>query len=244
LAKDHTLEGILWDPKSSAGFAGQLAIKFRLTMTWMTKRLRYYLAWLSVPWKRFWALTFAILVEIYSRSATHESHDGIAILPLVGASRREDSARIVAALRFIKQQDLRRFRRIQREIRIVVVMTNRKSTGQYQRTGRLCLIDMIQIDKKIASVIAGLQDESQLGGRKPGRPGERIARIKLGWVSSVLIHEATHGTLESKHIPYVPTTKERIESLCNAEARRFRDSIPSGYRRLAEFTEAFQDKRA
>jgi hypothetical protein len=39
--------------------------------------------------------------------------------------------------------------------------------------------------------------------------------------ASMLVHEATHGLLYARKIPYHPDTRERIEQLCSTEEHRF-----------------------
>jgi hypothetical protein len=49
-----------------------------------------------------------------------------------------------------------------------------------------------------------------------------VDRIWSVWHNArTLVHEATHGVVNSWRIPYTPELRARIEKLCVAEERRF-----------------------
>ncbi len=56
----------------------------------------------------------------------------------------------------------------------------------------------------------------------PTEAGIRKAAI---WEASMLVHEATHGLLYSRRIPFTPRTRERIEQLCSREEHHFLDRV-------------------
>ena len=56
----------------------------------------------------------------------------------------------------------------------------------------------------------------------PTEPGIRKAAI---WEASMLVHEATHGLLYARKIPFTPRTRERIEQLCSREEHHFLDRV-------------------
>lgn len=54
--------------------------------------------------------------------------------------------------------------------------------------------------------------------------------------ASMLVHEATHGFLYSRKIPFNPRTRERIERLCSKEEHRFlrRVLTPESFAKVKE----------
>ena len=56
-------------------------------------------------------------------------------------------------------------------------------------------------------------------------PTEAGIRKSAIWEASMLVHEATHGLLYARHIPYNARTRERIEQLCSREEHRFLDHV-------------------
>ena len=52
-------------------------------------------------------------------------------------------------------------------------------------------------------------------------PAEDAVRKEAILQASMLVHEATHGLLYARRIPYSPRTRERIEQLCSTEEHRF-----------------------
>jgi hypothetical protein len=56
-------------------------------------------------------------------------------------------------------------------------------------------------------------------------PTEAGVRKLAIWQASMLVHEATHGFLYTRKIPFNPRTRERIEQLCSAEEHRFLDHV-------------------
>jgi hypothetical protein len=127
-----------------------------------------------------------------------ESVDGIKIVD-VSQSRKADhrfQADTVAALHLIRSVDPRRFRRIQREIEFIV-NCEAVSFASYNRPLRRCEVDYGRLD-------ATDDPEWYLWG-----------------YSAVVVHEATHGVLYSRHIAYTPELRSRIERLCHTEEKRF-----------------------
>jgi hypothetical protein len=56
-------------------------------------------------------------------------------------------------------------------------------------------------------------------------PTEAAVRKEAILQASMLVHEATHGLLYARKIPYNPRTRERIEQLCSTEEHRFLSHI-------------------
>jgi hypothetical protein len=112
------------------------------------------------------------------------------------ASGAEFVARTQEALDLIRRHDPRRFRRIQSRLRYIV---NKElfSGGEYDRRLHACHIDFERLD------FAANHEWCLL------------------WYASALVHEATHGVIASKGVPYDDNTRARIERLCHTEEKRF-----------------------
>ena len=102
----------------------------------------------------------------------------------------------LAALRLIKSVDPRRFKRLQREVKMIV-NSEYSFFAIYNRVGKRCEIDYNRFDFT------------------------KHPEWYLWWYATVLVHEATHGAIHSKYIHYLPRLRARIERLCETEARRF-----------------------
>jgi hypothetical protein len=100
------------------------------------------------------------------------------------------------ALQILQQRDPRRHKRVLRHVRRIMNFPVGYSGAGY-----------IQHLKAYAT---SLQPPSEAAVRK-----EAILQ------ASMLVHEATHGLLYARKIPYNPRTRERIEQLCSTEEHRF-----------------------
>jgi len=54
-------------------------------------------------------------------------------------------------------------------------------------------------------------------------PSEAAVRKSAIWYASMLVHEATHGLLHARNIPFNSRSRERVEQLCSKEEHRFLD---------------------
>lgn len=106
---------------------------------------------------------------------------------------------VKAALDLIRKHDPRRFRMVLRHLRYIVNV-ELISGGQYNHALRSCRIDF---------------------GRIPLDKAELYSDWYLAWIACTIVHEATHGRLESRWFAYTPTTRVQIERICCAEERRF-----------------------
>lgn len=119
----------------------------------------------------------------------------------INSKKADDSefiARTKQALDMIEQKDPRRFRRIQKELRYIA-NKELNMTGQYQHSIKCCFIDYGQY------------------------PFKTHPEWYLCLYAGLLVHEATHGMLYSKGIPYTRETREQIERICHRE--QFRCSV-------------------
>jgi hypothetical protein len=101
------------------------------------------------------------------------------------------------ALQILQQRDPRRHKRVLRHVRRIMNFPVGYSGAGY-----------IQHLKAYATSLQPPQAEAAV--RK-----EAILQ------ASMLVHEATHGLLYARRIPYSPRTQERIEQLCSTEEHRF-----------------------
>ncbi len=100
------------------------------------------------------------------------------------------------ALTMLAQYDPRRFRRVRAQIKTLVNVSLR-SLAKYQRIGRICYVDLLQL------------------------PWDEKPKWSLAEYACTLVHEATHGLIESRSLPYHELTRMRIEKMCIVEAMRF-----------------------
>jgi hypothetical protein len=114
---------------------------------------------------------------------------GIRILDPDANTRVTFSKHVEEALFVISQADKLRYRRLSREIRLVVHLP--VPTGaQYSRPLRACSIDLRTF---------------------PVTTSPRLATVLL---ACVLVHEATHGYLYSRRIVQTRRNSSRIEKIC------------------------------
>ena len=142
------------------------------------RRLRYILFYLD---NYGITLIFEPFLRWLLNSAECESFEGIKLVDF--SARRKTQHRFqvdtLAALRLIKSVDPRRFRRIRREIKMIV-NSEYSSFGSYKRLGKRCEIDYNRFDFT------------------------KHPEYYLWWYATVLVHEATHGAIYSKQIHYIP----------------------------------------
>jgi tetratricopeptide (TPR) repeat protein len=108
------------------------------------------------------------------------------------------------AMALIKSLDSRRYHRVCRYLRYIA-NTPLLSRGQYGRRLKICCVDYA----------------------KHFNAGHRQKNLRD--FAGLLIHEATHGLLFEKSIPYDEETWERVERLCHLEAYRFALHFEPGY---------------
>jgi hypothetical protein len=102
-----------------------------------------------------------------------------------------------AALGLIKLKDPRRFRRICRYVKGIVALPIGHVQAGYVEQLQVCAVRF-----------------------EPPPSKEKLAQWAV-WYASILVHEATHGLVYARGIPYDERYRERIERLCFKEERRF-----------------------
>ncbi|MCB8932531.1 MAG: hypothetical protein M9921_07065 [Fimbriimonadaceae bacterium] len=103
------------------------------------------------------------------------------------------------ALDLVESADPRRMARIQRELDYIVD-TELSSLASYT-AGRICNVDFTKFEV----------------ARQP--------EWLLPMYASSIIHEATHGTLYARGLPYTKRNRLRIERICRAEENRFLSQV-------------------
>ncbi len=131
------------------------------------------------------------------------SIDGIFIS---GMKRNNDGFEEISglALDLIRNHDPKRYERVKSEIEwIVNSSVPRKYGGMYQRGVNACIInfDNYSEDKKLVSA----------------------------YYAGIIIHEATHGFIETKGFEYSSENRMQIERICCSEHNRFYKRIENYY---------------
>jgi tetratricopeptide (TPR) repeat protein len=132
--------------------------------------------------------------------------DEVAICDLTPAQLSRDAFLDLAsqAMAMIKALDARRYHRVCRYIRYIE-NTPLLSRGQYGQRFKICRVDYA----------------------KHFNATHRQKNLRD--FAGLLIHEATHGFLFEKSIPYDEETWERVERLCHLEEYRFALHFEAGY---------------
>ena len=117
---------------------------------------------------------------------------------------------LIGALQLLKDIDPRRFLRVNRHLKWIANEPLAQPGAQYRHLTQTCSFDFV----------------------KP----ESESDIPF-WIAnhaSVLVHEATHGVLRVRGIPYSPELRARIEHLCVTEQNRFARRLATSQPEIAE----------
>ena len=117
---------------------------------------------------------------------------------------------VLAALLLIKDLDPRRFRRIQAFVKWVVNVPLAYGGGEYSYSTRTCRLDF---EKSV---------------------WEPHANYASAICARMLVHEATHGVINARRIPYSRQLRSRIERLCVREEQRFLSLIAQSQPQVAK----------
>lgn len=150
-------------------------------------------------WPRWiFRLPYLVFSLLLSRLTRLGGYRGIRIcsFTLSHISGEAFTGRTIEALQLVERTDPRRFRRIQRQIR-VIAHGELESGACYERLGRFCIIDFSRYDFT------------------------KNHDWYLHCYASTLVHEATHGAVYSDYVGYTKRNRLRIEKLCHTEERRF-----------------------
>lgn len=110
-------------------------------------------------------------------------------------------AQVVAALDLLEQTDIRRYRRVQRFVRRIVLCDSGLQAF-YCTIGRIC------------------------GVTKTPLAGKNADRLAVYRYATLLVHEATHGLLEVRVHRCSSRLSEKVESICIAEHKRYARKLP------------------
>lgn len=173
----------------------------RFLIYWARKcSVLHWLDWL------FGELTDAVV----SRTFGDRYYSGIQLI----AYRPHGLAQLAAvfeALDLIRRTDKRRFLRVERHIkRIILANWSKRIIGRYIPFGKVCHL------RKLPET-------------------ERSRRFQVWYYAVTIVHEATHGFLDSKRFPITKTNKAQIERICYNEEYRFAAKIPGMGERLEAF---------
>ena len=126
-------------------------------------------------------------------SATH-----VDSIRIVDVRKRGDSFEhtIAAALQLVREHDPRRYKRITRHINWIVNEFSHSQGLEYNPRIRVCSVEFCEPE---------------------GVNQELLAAV----YACSLVHEATHGVISDREIPYDGEDRRRIERLCVAEQNRF-----------------------
>jgi hypothetical protein len=101
------------------------------------------------------------------------------------------------ALEILKKKDARRFQRVCRYIKGIVALPIGHPEAGYLEYLSVCAVRFRQPSSK-----------------------DKVPNY-AAWYASILVHEATHGRVHARGIPYDEPYRERIERLCYKEEDRF-----------------------
>jgi hypothetical protein len=101
------------------------------------------------------------------------------------------------ALQIIKIKDPRRFRRVCQYIKGIVAIPLGHIQAGYDQNLQVCAVRF-----------------------QPPPSKEKLSNW-AAWYAPILVHEATHGLVHARGIPYDEEHRERIERLCYKEENRF-----------------------
>lgn len=99
------------------------------------------------------------------------------------------------AIQLLKHKDNRHFQRVVAQVQ-TIVLGPLVHWAFYLRNGRLCVLNP--------------------------RPLSRISdrQRRAAAIAAALVHEATHGCIDQRGIPFTEETQARIERICSAEEAR------------------------
>jgi hypothetical protein len=117
---------------------------------------------------------------------------------------------VLAAFQLLKDTDPRRYSRVKQHLKWVSNGSLSQPGAVYRHYTQTCVIDYVE----------------------PGSESE--IPFWIADLASTLVHEATHGVLRARDIPYSPELRVRIERLCVTEENRFARRLSSTQPEIAE----------
>jgi hypothetical protein len=129
------------------------------------------------------------------RGSVKSRFDGIGLADMRGDGDSFSNI-IQASLRLIQEQDPRRYARVKQHIAWITNQINNAMGAQYEPSIRTLFLEF---------------DEA----------GELQLDVVIAHYACIIVHEATHGLIDSRGIKMSTETAVRIERLCTAEQNRF-----------------------
>jgi hypothetical protein len=157
----------------------------------------------------------ALLLKAYSTIGSVERRASLVIVPIPNAPSGSLVPRVLSALALIESTDPRRFRRILSQISFLT-FSRSGPVGGYLRIGRICRLNAVRLEQ--------------------WRETQRTMAV----LAAVLVHEATHGLIESRRFAYTRQSKGRIESICSLEEARFLVRLAKKVPDLGPFPERYR----
>lgn len=180
------------------------------------RKLAHRLRVIANPMAPLWPVHTWVL-----RRARHIVVDGITIVDMNSdATDDRDFLRTMTeALYMIRKMDPTRYAIVRREIRYLV-NSELVSWGMYDSPLKICNVDF---------------------GRLVASPGKHYPK-HVAMYAGLIVHEATHGRLESLGFPYTRKTRVRIERICCSEQRRFIARLGISKRLVNELAPPFREE--
>ncbi len=133
--------------------------------------------------------------------------DGIKICDIASPNEAEQQffcSRAVRALELIKEHDTKRYRRVQRHLAYILNCRILMS-GEYSHSLRSCDVNFS---------LFGFEGDEEWG---------------VFALACTIIHEATHGVICARNIPYNKAFRLRVERVCHQEEVRFARRVMPEY---------------
>lgn len=144
-------------------------------------------------------------VSLMESGAETRPYRGIVLAP-VRPYGLDSLAEVVDALELIRRTDPRRFARVERFIKRIV-LANWRPLGLYNSVSGVCGLKKLAIPENSDS-------------------------LAVYNYAATLVHEATHGMLDAKRFPGTRMNRDRIEKICINEEVRFLARFPGIERKL------------
>jgi len=108
----------------------------------------------------------------------------------------EFASSIVEAIKLVERTDPRRFARIKSRIKWIVNDRLFRAGGEYHHLTQACFVDFHRVC-------------------------DWDPQWAVGWCAMLLVHEATHGLIHGRGVPYTRRLRSHVERLCVKEEQRF-----------------------
>jgi hypothetical protein len=136
-------------------------------------------------------------IRLAIRMSPRASIEGFEVAQLAGNDPSEVLfGKVRTALGIISRSDPRRFKRLQQDVRRILLLDAGEAAGMYWHELRACVLDL-----------------------------SYIREFPPEYIASTLVHEGTHARLR-RRFRYPPQLRKRIEALCISQEIRFASRLP------------------